>query len=68
MVLLLQAGNDIEDRVHVVWCPCHGEASGAARAAVDQEIVLWQGHVHAGEHECDRGDGDRDIITRVESA
>ena len=56
MVLLLHAGDDVEDRVDVAGGGGHGEAGGA----VNEEVIMRQRHVHARTHEryCRRCYGD----------
>lgn len=50
-VLLLEGGDNVEDRVDAgVGGWCHGEAGGGAGAAADEEIVLWEAHVQPLEH------------------
>lgn len=47
MVLLLEAGDNIEDGVYIVRRQRHCEAGGGAGGAADEEIVLRECDVHA---------------------
>lgn len=67
MILLLQVCNDIENGVHVVRRGGHRQTSGGTGGAVDEEIILWESHVHACKHERDGWNGDWNRIAGVET-
>lgn len=65
MILLLQVGNHIQHRVHIIRRRRHGQASQRPGAAVNQTILHRQFQIQAAEME--RNTRRRNFVTRRET-